>query len=282
MTGDVVLMSAPRYQRRHPLPVLDVVWLPDRIAPTAEVAITMPGFRKGQKPPNWQRTFPPDPLTPEETLRVLAACGGGKTGVRNRAILVCLWRSGLRISEALALRPHDVDYDNNTVTVMCGKNGKRRTSGIDDWGLEQLQDWYAMRAGLRVPVGAPLFCCVSKGSVGNRVNPAFVRSLCKRLARDAGISKRCHPHGFRHGHAVDLARDGVPVHLISRQLGHSNLAVTANYLVGIAPEEVIQAVAARRVWRNYPPHRGGMDCGVAHILRGWAGRPVPESSAGSA
>lgn len=212
-----------------------------RLQPT----ITQPGFRKGQKPPNWQRSFPPDPLTPDETMQILDACGGGKTGIRNRAILVVLWRSGLRISECLALLPHHVDYDNNTVTVMCGKNGKRRVSGIDEWGLGELQDWYVARARLSVPVGAPLFCCVSKGSVGNAVNPAFVRSLCKRLARETGISKRVHPHGFRHGHACDLHRAGVSVHIISRQLGHSNLAVTANYLVGIAPEEVIEVLAAR-------------------------------------
>ena len=49
------------------------------------------------------------------------------TGLRNRALLTVLYRAGLRISEALELRPKDLDLISGTVRVLCGKGGKART-----------------------------------------------------------------------------------------------------------------------------------------------------------
>jgi integrase len=72
-----------------------------------------------------------------------------------------------------------------------------------------------------------------------------VRDMLKRHAEKAGIGKRVHPHGFRHTHAAELAREGVPLHVIRRQLGHSDLAVTARYIDHLAPEEVVAAIRAR-------------------------------------
>lgn len=216
-----------------------------RPAPAPAARITQRGYRKGCTPGNAGKRYPATPPTRDEMLRLLDACPGGKTGVRLRALFVVLWRSGLRISEALALLPHDVDFEQQTVRVTSGKGGKYRVSGIDLWALEQLQDWYAVRASLPIPDGSPLFCCVSAGSEGNRINPSFVQTAIKRLSLEAGIPHRVAPHQLRHGHACDLHREGASVHVISRQLGHSNLAVTAAYLAGISPEEVVQVVAAR-------------------------------------
>jgi integrase len=212
---------------------------------TRQSPITQPGYRRGEKPANAGRVFPPEPLTTEEALRLIDQCGGGKVGDRNRALIILMWRTGLRVHEALLLRPHHVDFDNGTVTVLRGKGGKRRTSGIDPWALEQLQQWADRRATLNIPVGSPFICAVMRGSEGNPVHPAFARALLTRLGRQAGIEKRCHPHGLRHTHACDLVREGVSVHLIQRQLGHSDLGMTARYLAGIAPEEVVQAMQLR-------------------------------------
>src|SRR5205807_2597622 len=57
--------------------------------------------RKGQR-------YPPEVRSQEEVERLLDACGRSFTGRRNRALLVLLWRCGLRLSEALALEPRDV------------------------------------------------------------------------------------------------------------------------------------------------------------------------------
>jgi site-specific recombinase XerD len=72
-----------------------------------------------------------------------------------------------------------------------------------------------------------------------------VRALLPRLAAKAGIEKRVHAHGLRHSHAADLMREGVPVNLIQRQLGHASLAVTSAYLDHIAPEQVVSVIRAR-------------------------------------
>ena len=54
------------------------------------------------------------------------------------------------------------------------------------------------------------------------------------------------PHQLRHAHALELAREGVPLTIIQRQLGHANLGTTSIYLQGIDPEEIIAAVRTRR------------------------------------
>ena len=54
------------------------------------------------------------------------------------------------------------------------------------------------------------------------------------------------PHQLRHAHAVELARESVPLNVIQRQLGHANLGTTSIYLQGIDTEEIIATVHARR------------------------------------
>jgi integrase len=54
------------------------------------------------------------------------------------------------------------------------------------------------------------------------------------------------PHQLRHAHAVEMAREGVPLIVIQRQLGHSNLGITSVYLQGIDSGEIIETVHARR------------------------------------
>jgi integrase len=221
-----------------------LTWLEDDDEPQRS-PVTKLGHRKGQAPPNKGKRFPASPPTPAEVMRMLALCGEGYVGRRNRALIVCLWRSGLRVSEALALRPYHVDMDDNTVTVMSGKGGKRRTVGIDPWGAEQIAAWIGKRNGLRVVQDAPLFCTVSQPTPGGPVNTAYVREMVRELAKRAEVPHRVAPHQFRHALAVSLARETVPMHLIQRQLGHSNLGTTATYLEGIAPFEVVNAMTAR-------------------------------------
>jgi site-specific recombinase XerD len=64
--------------------------------------------------------------------------------------------------------------------------------------------------------------------------------------RAGGVRRRFAPHQLRHAHALELAREGVPLNIIQRQLGHANLGTTSIYLQGIDPEEIIATVRMRR------------------------------------
>jgi hypothetical protein len=72
-------------------------------------------------------------------------------GYRLRALIVVLWRGGLRVAEALALGERDRGPRRGSLLVRNGKGGHRREIGMDAWGWEQLGPWLAAR--LELPVG---------------------------------------------------------------------------------------------------------------------------------
>ena len=211
--------------------------------------ITLPGYRAGMDAPNKGKTYPAEPLTREEVGALLAACSRrGSAGLRTRALIVLLYRTGLRISEALDLEVKDIDLGAGTVTTLHGKGDRRRTVGMDAQAQAVLEQWLARRRelGLR---GGIVFCVITHGPrLGGRQHSSVVRETLKDLAVKAGIDKRVHPHGLRHTHAVEIAREGVPLHIIRRQLGHANLGTTARYIDHLSPQDVIDAIHHRPAW----------------------------------
>ena len=202
------------------------------------------GAVKGQPSPKKGLRYPAEVLTPAEASALVSACSAtSATGIRNRALITVLWRTGLRISEALALKPSDVDPDRGTVRVLHGKGNQPRTVGLGAAEMALIQRWMTVRrdAGIR----GPLFCTLR----GRVLNDRYVRALMARLAVKAGIDKRVHPHGMRHSHAVELDNERVPVAMISRQLGHSSVAVTSRYLDHVTPSGLIATMQAR-TWKE--------------------------------
>ena len=114
---------------------------------------------------------------------------------------------------------------------------------MDPFGFEQLAAWTARRTLL--PPG-PLFCVIDGATRGRRWSANAARSELRQLALDAGVRRRFAPHQLRHAHAVELAREGVAVNIIQRQLGHTDLGTTATYLQGIDPSEIIDTARSRR------------------------------------
>jgi site-specific recombinase XerD len=204
---------------------------------------TMPGFHAGRPPQNKGLRYPADPPKVEEIIAVMRAAGDDAHGRRLRGLIVVLWRAGLRIQEALALAESDLDPRRGALLVRRGKGGRRREVGMDAWGWEELQPWLELR--LQLPVG-PLFCVINGPTRGRSWSSAAARADLRRTALEAGVRRRVAPHQLRHAHAVELAREGVPLIVIQRQLGHSNLGITSIYLQGIDNAEIIETVHARR------------------------------------
>jgi site-specific recombinase XerD len=152
----------------------------------------------------------------QEIIAVMRCAGDDPDGLRLRGVIVVLWRAGLRISEALALR--------GAVLVRPGKGGKRREAGMDRWAWEHLEPWLTIRASL--PVGA-LFGILRGPTRGRPRSPAGVRVQLRNTALASGVRRRLAPHQLRHAHAVEMSREGVPLVVIQRQLGHADLGITS-------------------------------------------------------
>jgi site-specific recombinase XerD len=186
---------------------------------------------------------PVEILARSEVAALMRQCSvRAPTGLRNRALITVMYRAGLRLDEALALKPSDIDMQQGSIRVLHGKGDKSRTVSLDDGGTAIVQQWMTRRSSLGFRNGL-LFCTLD----GKPVQDVYVRNLMKRLARKAGIEKRVHPHGLRHAHAAELAMEGWPMNLIQQQLGHSSLLTTDVYLRHISPAELI-ALGRSRKW----------------------------------
>src|SRR5579862_9178349 len=94
---------------RRDLSLEDVVSILFDAAGRRRSPATVPGYRSGCSPRNKGRVYPADPPRVEETIAVMRAATEGVHGARVRALVVILWRAGLRINEALTLAETDLE-----------------------------------------------------------------------------------------------------------------------------------------------------------------------------
>lgn len=192
-------------------------------------------------PWNKGKCLPPEPLERHEVLSLLEATGKGKAGFRDRALIAVMWRAGLRVSEALSVLPKDLSHEHHSIRVLRGKGSKARVVGVDRETVSLIDKWSEVRSNLPMNENSPLFCTLS----GGRMSPRHVRKTLVRLAKKAGIRKRVHPHGLRHTHAYELSLEGVPLTVISRQLGHASVATTDRYVSHLSNGHVVSAISSR-------------------------------------
>jgi site-specific recombinase XerD len=180
---------------------------------------------------------PPVPILSDDVAKLLAACNDGATGLRNKALLDLLHRSGLRIAEALALMPSDVEA--TRVRVRHGKGDLDRVAGIVGGGSAWLAAWLRERERLGFSGRHRVFCTLA----GEPISSRYVRAMLARLARRAGIDKPVRCHGFRHGFATLLA-EREPLRVVSAALGHQHVITTEHYIDRLTGGDAAERVAA--------------------------------------
>jgi integrase len=190
---------------------------------------TMPGYHRGRPPRNKGEHYPADPPTVEEIVAVMRIVGDRADGQRLRALIVLLWRVGLRICEALALHESDLDPARGAILIRRGKGDKRREVGMDRWAWTQLEPWLETRR--RLPIGA-LLCVIHGPTAGPHWEASAARKQLHHAVAAAAIRRRFATLPLRHAHAVEMAHEGVPLVVIQRQLGYANLGITSVYLQG--------------------------------------------------
>lgn len=168
----------------------------------------------------------PELLARAEIARLLAAC----THPARRMLLQTIYASGLRVSEACALRVADIDSapDRMCIRVACGKGGKGRYSILSPTLLELLR-FYARY----VRPATWLFA----GSTGQQpLNIEVAQRAYRAACLRAGITKSGGIHTLRHCFATHLLEGGVDLFTIQKLLGHTHIATTGRYLHLISPQ----------------------------------------------
>jgi site-specific recombinase XerD len=169
-------------------------------------------------------------LNPEDVVRFLASVASTK----HRAILTTIYASGLRVSEAVALRPADIDSSRMVLRVDQGKGRKDRYVMLSPRLLEVLRDYW------RIDRPRPwLF----PGDVADqRITKNAVEQACRKAHRAAGIDKPVTPHSPRHAFATHLLESGTDIRRIQLLLGHRSLATTSRYLK-VATSSLVSTVS---------------------------------------
>jgi integrase len=208
---------------------------------------TAPGYMAGRRAPNRGRKYPPSSLTTEDIMLAISkvedVSKNDLYAERLRALILVLWRAGLRISEGLALLEGDLNQTTGEVFVRRGKGGRSRTVGVDDWVWPLLQPWLEIRRTL--PQG-PLFCVLEGKTAGvDAWGASSARDKFVQLEKASGLRKRFRPHQLRHRMTIELVQEGQPMPYVQRQLGHRNLAITSNYTASLPQGEIIDAMRGR-------------------------------------
>ena len=130
--------------------------------------------------------------------------------------------AGLRISEAVSLRPADIDSARMVIRVRQGKGAKDRETVLSPMLLELLRHWWRIAR----PGKDWLFPSSYRGGACH-LQPDRVRQACTDAVKEAKLGKRITPHVLRHAFATHLLENGVDLRKIQVMLGHRCIATTA-------------------------------------------------------
>ena len=148
-------------------------------------------------------------------------------GARDRAMLEMLYGSGLRVSELVALRAEQIDWEEMFLRI-TGKGGKTRYVPLGRVAADALRRYLGE--------GRPKLCRAARRAAalflsnrGTQLTRERIRQIIKTRAAAAGLPENVYPHIMRHSFATHLLENGADLRVIQDMLGHSDLATTQIY-----------------------------------------------------
>lgn len=189
---------------------------------------------------DYVRNLPAEP-SPTRELRRL----------KIHALILFLFRTGVRVSELCALRRQDIDLETGTARIYRAKGGKSRTVYFDTETANALSTYWRARGDSGRNVGLyPAFSGRDRpGRPGKAIAPRTVQALVSQLAEKAGVEFVITPHSFRHGLATELVRRRVRETTVQTLLGHASPVTTRIYVHLTAQE------AADEYYKAFGPYR---------------------------
>jgi site-specific recombinase XerD len=167
----------------------------------------------------------PKALTERDVSALLAIRVAGLTELqrlRDRAILECLYSSGVRRSELLGLELGDVDLDGRTMRVIGGKGNKDRVVPLTEVAADAMRAYLGVRPRT---AGSAFFT----GRGGARLSESALYKIVRTYIVIAGLDGHASPHTMRHSMATHLYEHGADLLVIKEILGHESLATTQVY-----------------------------------------------------
>lgn len=144
------------------------------------------------------------------------------SNLKHKTILLTIYSSGLRISEALNLKCSDIDSNNMLIKVCNGKGGKDRFTILGQENLNMLRHYWKIYRpkDLLFPGMVP----------GKPLAARNVQQVFKTAKEMSGISKPVSVHSLRHSFATHLLENNTVLRTIQVLLGHANIDTTCIYL----------------------------------------------------
>jgi integrase/recombinase XerD len=191
----------------------------------------------------------PDTLTVEQIATLVTAC----EHLRDRLLLAVLAETGMRVGQVLGLRHGDIDSPGKAIRIVP------RDDNANDARAKS-------RSVVTVPVTASLIRLYSEylfaeygnldcdyvfvnlwgQPLGHPLRYQAVAGLVARLAARTGIE--FHLHMFRHSHATDLIRQGVPIEIVAKRLTHASVATTSRTYMHLSASDVAAGLIRAGVW----------------------------------
>ena len=186
----------------------------------------------------------PNVLSEDDVLKILDINLNNKYDYRNKAMLELMYSTGIRISELLDIKIHDINTFEATLKVM-GKGSKERILPLGDYALYYIKIYLdKFRSELTKKEYSDYLFLNSRGKRLSR--QAFFK-LIKEIAIKKDIKVDFSPHTLRHSFATHLLKHGADLRSIQELLGHSSLSTTQIY-THIMDEQI------KKDYRNSHPH----------------------------
>lgn len=186
----------------------------------------------------------PKTLSIEEIDKLLDINLTDAFSFRNKAMLELMYSSGLRVSELINVKIHDIDISNCIIRIM-GKGSKERIVPLGDYAIKYIELY--LKEHREKLIKRELNDYLFLNNHGEHLTRQGFFKILKGIAKEKNIKTEFSPHTLRHSFATHLLNGGADLRSIQEMLGHSDISTTQIY-THVSKEKL------KENYNNFHPH----------------------------